>query len=564
MKKTTALNLLVIVLFITVVWLGRPTPTQGAQAEDTATAGPTGSLMAPSAVALQDEETPGAPIGPEETETVEPGITPTQAAFSISGVEPREFVQETGGALSIYGSGFIQGMAVRLVGYGLLDAAVVNSNAIRAAIPPGTPEGTFHLEVIMPDSSVHGVGQTLEIHSGRPVATDTPVPGPARAFNQPQLLIDASATQPEILHPGGAFTLKLNLVNRGDYTATNIRVSLDASALAVPVGGSSLSVIDTLQSGETASLEMSLALSDQATAGFQNLELLLNYNDYYRREFSSQQSIGVSISDNLDNQPLVLLMAYHTDPEMLSPGDSFTLKMEVANVGQSDARQVLLTLGGQGSAGLTPFAILSSGNIQFVPLLQPGETVVVEQRLILDGSADAGVYPLPVTLAYDGPDAARSTESQVLNLIASRRPQLQFDFYRPLEPATAGQPVELPIEMINIGRTLVNISTVTISGELLEIAEDSVFIGALDGGTSGTIDVTVIPQASGARPVLLTVNYLDDFNQPQQITATLTFEVAEAEVVSPQEVEANAEEDGGDSFWDRLWRIIRGLFGLGS
>jgi hypothetical protein len=272
----------------------------------------------------------------------------------------------------------------------------------------------------------------------------------------------------------------------------------------------------------------------------------------------------VSVSDNLGNRPLVLLTAYSTDPELLSPGDTFSLKMKITNVGQSDARQVLLTLGGEGNAGLAPFAILSSGNIQYVPVLRPGETVEIEQRLILDGSADAGVFPLPVTLAYDGPDAARSTGSQVLNLITSRRPQLRIDYYRPLEPAKVGQPVELPIELINIGRSSVNISTVVISGDQMTIAEDSFFVGALDGGTSSTVDATVTPLRSGVLPVNLTINYLDDFNQPQVIKEALTFEVEQEAVVSPSEAGEAGGEEGNGSLWERILRIIRGLFGLGS
>jgi len=567
----------ILLTSLAIFMLVLPASAQGALDEDIVTAG----LLEPGAVALQEEGIPTATEVPTATLTLEPTGTgapiatptpaltatnapPTPTTVAITGIEPREFVQETGGMLSIYGSGFVPGIAVRLIRYGLLDAAVVNQNAIRTAIPPGLPEGSYTLEVILPDGKIQAVGQSLEIHSGLPTATSTPVSGPARAYNQPQLLIETSTTDPAPLHPGGTFLLKLNLVNRGDYTATNIRVALSASAIAVPAGGSSLSVIDTLQSGETASLELPLALSDQTTAGYHNLDLLLNYSDYYRREFSSQQSIGVSVGDNLGNRPLVLMTAYSTNPGLLSPGDTFSLKMKITNVGQSDARQVLLTLGGEGGAGLTPFAILSSGNIQYVPVLHAGDTVEVEQRLILDGSADAGVFPLSVTLAYDGPDAARLTGSQVLNLITSRRPQLRIDFYRPLEPAKVGQPAELPIELINIGRSSVNISTVVISGDHLEIAEGSFFIGALDGGTSGTIDTTVTPLQSGVLPVNLTINYLDDFNQPQVVKETLTFEVEEEAVISSSEAGETSSEEGNDSFWERLLRIIRGLFGLGS
>ena len=494
---------------------------------------------------------------------IQPTSTGQPVEVTLSGVEPKRISKETGGALSIYGSGFSAGIAVRLVGFGLLDAAVVNSNAIRAVVPPNISEGTYSLEIILKDGSVLSMSKVLRIRSDVEEPTETPTPGPALVYAQPQLLIESAETQPETIRPGSTFKLRLQLINRGDYTATNIRISVSAQDLAVPIGSSNLVVIDTLTSNETRLVELPLALNESATPGYNTLAISLDYSDYYGRDYTSQQNVGLNAGQTSADQPLVLLKSYRTTPASLSPGDAFVLQLEISNVGQNDAYRLLLTLGGSDGNGTYPFAIVDSGNVKFIPGLNAGETIQLEQRFILDGKAESGVYNLPISLVYDGADGEHLSESQVINLLASRRPQFQIDFYRIPDAGMVGESLELPVEVVNIGRNLVNVSTMRVSGEDLDVQTGSSFIGALDGGTSGSMDAQVVPAKSGTLPVLVTVNYLDDFNQAQQITRTLTIEVQQpAQPVGDASVEAQPAQ--ADSLWSRFLKIVRGFFGLGS
>lgn len=521
-------------------------PTTEPTATATSTRTPTGT------------PTPTLTAVPTATSTPTGEPTDTPGSLSITGVEPTKISSLTGGSLSIYGTGFSQSLAVRLVGHGLLDAVVQHSGAIRAVIPPGIKEGKYDLEIILASGLTANVSNALRITSP---AEPSNTPAPLMVFGRPQLLIQGSLTEPGTLRPGSPFVLNLEIVNRGDYTATNIRLSAVSLDLVTPQGGSNLVVIDLIWPGESGEIKLPLAIAEGASAGFNNLDLSLEYSDYYGRDYVSTQSVGLDVSDAMADQPLVLLTAYNTQPETLSPGDRFTLRMDVSNVGRSRAQQLLITLGGEGGGGLQPFAIIGSGNIRYIAEMAAGDTITLEQQFILDGSAESGVYNMPVSIAYDTPEGVRTTQNQVLNLLASRRPRIQIGFYRSLEPGFVNQPMELPIELVNIGRTLVNISTVEVSSAGLEILEGSAFIGALDGGTSGTFDAEVVPAQSGSIPVEVEVHYLDDFNQSQVISETLSIEV---EAPQPGLPEAADETKDAPSFWERLLRFVRGLFGLGS
>jgi hypothetical protein len=124
------------------------------------------------------------------------------------------------------------------------------------------------------------------------------------------------------------------------------------------------------------------------------------------------------------------------------------------------------------------------------------------------------------------------------------------------------EPFALPIEVTNIGRSLVNVSSLELTSEQLEIQDGSLYLGPLDAGTSGSLEATGIAHQGGTAEVAVTVHYLDDFDQAQVVTKTLTVEVEEVPEPTPGVEEGDAEQQLG--FWRRLLRILRGLVGLGS
>ena len=536
------------------------TPAAQTPPAQTASAEPTAEQTQPTATTQPAATTQ--PVTAEPSES--PDITPQPpTVFEVTGIEPRQFSNATGGTVSIYGSGFVPGTVVRLVGHGLIDSAVLNNGAIRAVIMPGLKKKSYSLEIIRPDGSSLVVNNAIKITDPKPTPTATQSSGRTLVYGRPQVLIDSVQVSDDAISPGDPFTITLQLINRGDYTATNVRVSL-VSAIAVPVQGSSLRVVDLIAENQTVTLELPLALTQDAPAGFHSLALSLEYGDYVGRTFTSEQSVGINVSDTAAGQPLVLLDAYSTDPTPLSPGDAFTLSITLSNVGESDAEQLLITYGGQNGAGLQPFAILDAGNVKYIPRLAAGDTMEIESRFILDGAAESGVYNLPVSLSFDSPLQAPVNTTHIINLLVSRRPQLQVNFYQPLEPGLIGEPIELPIELVNIGRSAVNVSTAEISGEGMEIQTGSTFVGMLDGGTAVTLDAVVVPQTSGTLEVLVTAHYLDDFNQPQTFESVLTIEVTEPEVEESDSGGADPQNEQEMSLWQRILRVIRGLLGLGS
>lgn len=433
----------------------------------------------------------------------------------------------------------------------------INHTAVvtqRMRAPSGLASATYNLQLNVSANDYEGR------HFQFPETIAVEVAGVGHG--RPQLIIEQAQTEPAVLGPGDAFSLTLQVANRGSRTATGVVVGVASTELAVPTRGGNETALDPITVGRQTTVTLPLVLGDLAEAGRQGLGISLDYGDYEGGTYADQQNVGLEVVTALSDRPQLVVDEYHTTPDPLSPGDEFELTFRVSNVGGGEAQRLVLTLGGEAAADLRPFAPLGSSNVKFVPGVDAGGTVRVTQQLRVDGSADSGSYSLPLALAYDDARGTRHTDSQLISLLVRRKPHFQIGFYRPVGRPLVGEPFPLPVEATNIGRTLINVSTLELISEQLEIREGSLYVGPLDGGTSASLEATAVAQEGGTAEVVVSLHYLDDFDRPQVVTETLTVEVEERVMPTPEADAVGPEQEAG--LLGRVWAVIRTLLGLGS
>ena len=261
------------------------------------------------------------------------------------------------------------------------------------------------------------------------------------------------------------------------------------------------------------------------------------------------------------------------------------LTLTAVNVGGAAARGVSLILGGGtaggasggtqepggisgGSGSFDTFAPLGSSNIQYLGDFDVGGERDVQHHLIVNTTAKPGAFPLKVSLVYKDDGGASYTDDQVVTLLIYAPPVIEISFYQPPDPFFVGQPGGLPVQVVNLDRNSVVLGRMQVSAEAGELSNNVLPIGLLDAGGYFTLDALYIPVAAGPAELTVTVDYLDDFNQPQRITQLLPIEVMEAEggfeggggVDVP--VEPTMPEP--ETFWQKVVRFFKGLFGLDS
>ena len=444
----------------------------------------------------------------------------------------------------------------------------INHTAIvtqRMRVPAQLSGGVHQLQISL--SANDWAGDHYEYPESIPVEVN----GSSGSFTgKPKVIIEAATTSPQILIPGEPFSLTLRLANHGSRTAINVFATCASSEMAIPASGGDTVATELIRMEQSVTVTLPLVLDNLDAGGRQNLRIGLEYADYSGGAYSNQQNIGVDINTSLAKQPQLLITEYATEPEFLSPGDTFTLTMHVTNVGGGDAERLTLALGGEGGASLEPFIPLLAGNVLFVEQIKPQETVVLSRSLLIDGSASIRAYNLPLALAYDDPRTTRQTDVQRLSLILRRRPEFQLSFYRQPEALWVGESLPLALELINVGRSSINIVEITAISPKLEIEIEGLpFVGPLDAGGSTPLDLLVIPQESGETELQLQIAYRDDFNQTQQISRTLSLEIQDrSSAFAPEETGVDGPEEPGEegpeTIWQKIGRALKGFLGFGS
>lgn len=385
--------------------------------------------------------------------------------------------------------------------------------------------------------------------------------GNASIAGKPQVVIESAAplTVPNTI--GEPFEVAIVLRNVGGRTAYNLSATLKLNEYLSPAEGSGSSQLGDLEAGQAVTLTLGLVLNKAAPASRVAQTLSLAYRDSASTPYTADETASLDLGAVGRQKPQLILSAHTTTPERPAPGEAFTLTLSVTNVGAAAAKNVLLRLGDDDS-GLKPFLSLNTSNVAHQPEIAPGATVALTYTLLMDGAATGGAYSLKVALSYENALGEAETESELIGLLALTRPQLQISLAKPLSDSVGvGQTFDIPVEVINIGRQRVDVSTIEIVSDDLALTKNSLYVGPLDSSISGGLTAKATAQAEGQATFKILIHYRDELNQMQTIEQAMTVNVQATSTLTPAQSQPTAtspETNGG------LWQAILRFFGLGG
>jgi hypothetical protein len=531
---------------------------------------------------------------------------PASAALSIDTVSPNAVATNTSASLTVTGSGFESGTQVVLVRYGSLDTTYINDSQLKAELPAGLAVGTYTLRVENPDSSWYELPGALTIlpvqetplQETTPTATTPPSTSPAE---RPLIVVKSYNPGGDPIKPGQEFNLVIRLANVGQKEAINIVGTFTPGDFQPRVSGGVLAM-DYLATGDERKFNQPLVaspdLSGKATG---TLVMNLSYTDEEGNSYSGTFNLTIKIVPPRYGpaptvtptpttaprlRPQLVITRYKVNTDILKPGGQFVLELQAKNMGNGLAKGVTMILGGGssspggdpgtpeaggvsgGSGEFTNFAPVAASNVQYLGDVEVGGDISASATLIVNTSTNPGAYPMKVSFTYIGDNNAAFTDDQVITLLVYSPPVVDINFYRDPGPLFAGQPNQLPLQVINLGRKGNVLGNMSVTGQGAQFSNNTILVGLLDTGNYFTMDATMIPDGPGPLDLLVTVGYTDDFNQPQVITKTISVDVLESPVIEPP---SGGPGDGGmppvtstETFWQKVLRLVRGLLGLDS
>lgn len=478
-----------------------------------------------------------------------PTNTPGPGGLSVTGVEPAQVNRDTGTTITVFGTGFTSDSAVRLVGAGVLQTSYVGPSTLTALIPADYPPIDYQLQVIRGGDSATWEGGFLRIFIP-PTPTPRPSTGNSTVFTEPDLLVQNTSYDRDPIQPGDSFILTFDLVNIGGRDAKNVKITFTSPTVAVPAGtGNSqfIELVDDAEGGEVKVAFPLIALESLA-GGQYNLAFDLAWLDADARSYSGSANVGLTLGAAeptptptaiVAEKPRLILNDY-TVNGLVEPGSRFDMSLVVSNQGDGDAQNVMVKFGGDSADSLAPFALINSSNIEFIPSLAVGESIELRKEFIVSGGATPKPENVSIVFDYESPDATALQSLYSVTVLVERLPQFQIDFFDKPAFVQVGQPVDLSVEIFNIGSNTINVNTIEMDVSPKPAGTSgpigTIFSGPLGGGTSIAVDGFFVPEEAGTTEVIIDVNYLDDLNQNQVLQERLIIEVEEGEIFGEDEV----------------------------
>lgn len=441
--------------------------------------------------------------------------------------------------------------------------------------------------------------------------TQPPSPAPTQPPTRPIVVIRSYYLDQDTIRPGESFTLHLQIRNVGGETAHNLIFAFSGDDFKPQETGGVVAVGE-LERDRDHDIGQRL-LASTALWGKTNgtLSVQLSYNGPDGQAYTENFTITLDVlgwsgtwatatptpTATAMPRAQVVVSSYQTDLELLEPGSIFTLNMNVRNLGSTDAQSVTMVLGGGATGSISPegtpqpggisggsgelsvFAPLGSSNLQYLGDIPTGAEQAVNQKLIVNVSAEPGAYTLKISFIYSDSRGNRLVDDQIITLLVYQLPRVEVNFYRDPGAISAMQPNSLPLQVVNLGRKTAVLGNMTVTAENAELMNNVSLVGTLEAGGYFPLDVMYIPNEPGPAELKVLINYTDDFNQPRTIEQTIPIEVMES--MMPEMPEPGMEigpdgmpvgpggvMDGGpaapETFWQKVLRFLKGLIGLDS
>ena len=457
---------------------------------------------------------------------------------------------------------------------------------------------TVIVDVTIPSTATAGQNDivTLTVNESGSFATSVSlavsVTAPAAGSNRPQLGVNSFSYGNKRVTAGTEFELALVIDNRGQVSAYNNTVTFSGEGF-FPIGTGGMQSIQNIEPGGRITFYQKFLVSDDlwwSEAG--TITVTAEYSDSTGKIYTNTFSLtiplaysstgGATSTPKASNRPQLVITGNSTDIDPLQPGSIFELTLDVNNLGNNDAKSVIMVLGGGAStvndqgtpqpstsgsgADLTNFAPLGSSNIIVVGDIARGASTEIKQKLVVNVTTVPGAYTLKTSFVYTDSNGVKYVDDQVITLLVYSLPQVEVNFYRDPGIMTAGMPNTLPIQVTNLGKKTTVLGNMKVTSPEATVSNNVSLVGALDPGGYFTLDAEVIPSQEGTLTVDVVINYTDDFNEPREITQTLTLEVMPEPIMTPDPMMEGGMglEPAPETFWSKVGRFLKGLLGLDS
>jgi hypothetical protein len=215
-------------------------------------------------------------------------------------------------------------------------------------------------------------------------------------LTKPALVLEKAV--PDAVSPGDPFTVNLSVVNRGSAAATDVVLTVNASAQSLGLASPGTHYVARLGPGEAHPVTLAFTTDREVPLGLRTIGATLDYvlpDGTPRRQ---NESVAVLVR----GRAALGLAALSTDPVRVERGQAFTLLARLENTGTDDANSVRTRID-------LPFP----GNTEsFIGTVEPGNDAPAVFNLVAN---EAGTRSYNLSASYED-DEGLHTFSEPLTI----------------------------------------------------------------------------------------------------------------------------------------------------
>lgn len=252
--------------------------------------------------------------------------------------------------------------------------------------------------------------------------------------------------------------------------------------------------------------------------------------------------------------PKIMINKVWTEPEIVSPGEKFVLKMNLSNVSKIDAKDINVKLVGlEGKNALGDFSPSGESNEIYFEALAQGNSKEISIGLVANTTIKSGTYNMVIGINAKGTSEDIYSADQVIGIIVNNKTDLRITSFDVPSEVNKGEKIKLNMSIVNAGKGTVD--GLYASFNNLPINDKIKYVGRLESGDSDDIEADIVVNDSINGKI--EIYYLDEMNKEKKIEQNVSINIINNNL-------PKAAETKKDGFFAAIGKFFKKIFGLGD
>lgn len=373
------------------------------------------------------------------------------------------------------------------------------------------------------------------------------------------LEVENENISPQKVYPNEEFKISLDLKNKGNYKAINVRVWLSNDAEIISKSLNTI-MINSIEAAESEHVEFVLEAREEAVSKNYPIAINIEYEDDNSNKRELTQYVGILVDNKNKGEivdksvPKIIIENYTLSPKKVLAGEEFKVDVDFVNTHKSkDACNVRAYIAEQGGEVLPTAG--GNGSI-YIEEIKAGSATHKTISFSTNSSTEPKNYFLNVDFDYEDKEGNSYLSKESLNVPITQKSSLIVDEVDILSESSINRSVPVYVDFYNTGRAEIKNLFVECKGDF-EVEDSVYFVGNLESGAVDYYEATIVPKTEGLANGRIIFTYEDSDGEKVTFEKEFSINIAKASETDNQNEDVNGNVgENSHSFSENSFLIL--------